>query len=550
MQTRNTENGTIPVGIRYEDKAESVSNGKISASFDKFRVGDKEGKVDKKAKGKPNKAEAATQFDDEDEEYIPNAKNSESDDSNHEKSSTPTSSNETQAEETPRKRRKYTFRKRKPATGKKKVHNYPRPKRYVCLIPGCGKAYTRPSLLEQHQRTHTGERPFVCQYPGCNQAFTRKDHLRRHQLKHLDEKDKPFHCSVCGKGVNSKQHLKRHEKTHYKSFHCDYPGCNESFYKHQSLKAHQRAVHDDRQLKCPKCDKTFSRPGRLNSHLKKHHKDKSRFVCEYPECLQSFKTWSALQLHIKGVHPKLECPTCGRKCVGPSGLKNHMKVHDEATVIKLWVCPSCDKKYLRKNELYDHFVSEHPGDEVPAFLVRDSKKDEMKRDEMKKDGNGECKFVEGEDVCVKNVKNEDVDVKNEDLDVKNEDLDVKNEDVDVKNKCLDIKNEDMGAKNEDVNSGSDAEKKPFSLAEKVDGEINFLVSKYNGETFTKAVKRREIESSPMDLIINNVDNRLACEYENCHRLFRRNYDLQRHLDWHHKQDAKLEDKVRQINAEN
>lgn len=493
MQERNTENGTIPVGIRHEDKAESVPNGKISAFFDRFRAGDKEIEEDKNAKGKRNKAETAMEFDDEDEEYIPNAKNSESDDSSHEKSSTPTSSNETQAEETPRKRRKYTFRKRKPATGKKKVHNYLRPKRYVCLIPGCGKAYTRPSLLEQHQRTHTGERPFVCQYPGCDQAFTRKDHLRRHQLKHLDEKDKPFHCSVCGKGVNSKQHLKRHEKTHYKSFHCDYPGCNESFYKHQSLKAHQRAVHDDRQLKCPKCDKTFSRPGRLNSHLKKHHKDNSRFVCEYPECLQSFKTWSALQLHIKGVHPKLECPTCGRKCVGPSGLKNHMKVHDEATVIKLWVCPSCDRKYLRKNELYDHFVSEHTGDEVPAFLIRDPKKDEMK-----KDGDVEYKFVEGGN----------------------------------------------------VNNVSDAGKKPFSLAEKVDGEINFLVSKYNGETFTKAVKRREIESSPMDLIINNVDNRLACEYENCHRLFRRNYDLQRHLDWHHKQDAKLEDKVRQINAEN
>ncbi len=501
MEERNTKQKGRLAEVKDGNHTTSVSEEEIDVFFSKLKAAcstNQRCKADKKAKPLWNKVQTAIKCDDKDEEYVPKAEELELGESDHGKSTTPDSSNETQTDEAPRKRRKYTFRKRKPATGKKKVHNYPRPKRYVCLIPGCGKAYTRPSLLEQHQRTHTGERPFVCQYPGCDQSFTRKDHLRRHQLKHLDEKDKPFHCSVCGKGVNSKQHLKRHEKTHYKSFHCDYPGCNEAFYKHQSLKAHQREVHDDGQLKCPKCDKTFSRPGRLNAHLKKHHKDKSRFVCEHPECLQSFKTWSALQVHIKSEHPKLECPVCGRKCVGPSGLKNHMKVHDEATAIKLWKCPLCNHKYLRKNELYDHFIGEHPDDKVPAFLQRDVKK------ETKSTGNS------------------------------------------TKDAFMKVEDNRNGYQ---IDGQTDGGHKVLSPSEKDSKGINFPVSKYNGQTFTKAVKRKAIESSPMDLIINNVDNRLACEYVNCHRLFRREYDLQRHLEWHRKQDVKLEDKVKQLEAE-
>ncbi|GAA5820645.1 hypothetical protein JCM3770_003565, partial [Rhodotorula araucariae] len=32
-----------------------------------------------------------------------------------------------------------------------------RKKKYLCAWPGCGKAYTRPVRLEEHQRSHTGE---------------------------------------------------------------------------------------------------------------------------------------------------------------------------------------------------------------------------------------------------------------------------------------------------------------------------------------------------------------------------------------------------------
>ncbi|ODV83557.1 hypothetical protein CANARDRAFT_181321, partial [[Candida] arabinofermentans NRRL YB-2248] len=238
-----------------------------------------------------------------------------------------------------------------------------RVKKYLCTIPDCGRAYTRPSLLEQHQRSHTKDRPFQCTVTNCTESFTRKDHLNRHLLAHTSEESKPFHCSICGKGVNTKQHLKRHEKTHFKSFHCDHESCNESFYKHQSLKAHVNSVHDNQRLKCKECGKLFSRPGRLSEHYQRHHNtelEATKLVCEFPGCFKNFKIWSALQLHVKTDHPKIPCEICGKKCVGPSGLANHIKIHDEDKAILLWKCLYCSTKFLKKDELLKHYEELHP----------------------------------------------------------------------------------------------------------------------------------------------------------------------------------------------
>lgn len=248
-----------------------------------------------------------------------------------------------------------------------------RPKVYICMETGCKKAYSRPSLLEQHMRSHNNNRPFVCGEPNCADSFTRKDHLERHMLKHLQDKDKPFHCSICQKGVNSQQHLKRHEKTHFKSFKCTYEGCTEAFYKHQSLKSHISQIHEDgaNKHKCQICDKTFSRPNRLKDHMEKHHNNESKLMCDFPDCFQSFHVWSALQLHIKNEHPRIQCPICKKKVIGSKGLANHMKVHDDHTVIKIWKCmePKCESKFQKKEYIVKHYAHAHPLVSLPNELL-------------------------------------------------------------------------------------------------------------------------------------------------------------------------------------
>lgn len=403
---------------------------------------------------------------------------------------------------------------RSPRSASSSRASSPRPKNYLCDFPGCSKAYSRPSLLEQHVRTHYGYRPFKCRVQTCEESFMRKDHLERHMLKHVGEKDKPFHCSVCGRGVNSKQHLKRHEKTHYKSFVCTYNGCSESFHKHQSLKAHIRAIHEGLSGHvCRVCGKQFNRPSRLVDHMEKHHSETAKLMCDFPGCYQAFRVWSALQLHVKTEHPRLKCEVCGKKCVGATGLANHMKIHDENTVIKLWKCVECGEKFHKKEDTVRHFAERHPLLELPEelqYTVKDEKERALKLGKVQKHKRGDS------------------------------------------------------IQDATRLSGSDTEPEPEAEAEaeieakrKLSREDNetlsdcgFIVSSPTHNGFKRHQTNR-IPSSPdvLDLIIDNVDMRLHCPYTNCHRLFRKDYDLQRHLSWHEKQDHQLEKKVGSILSE-
>lgn len=236
-----------------------------------------------------------------------------------------------------------------------------RVKKYFCDYDNCDKSFTRPSLLTQHQQTfHQGLRPFSCDQ--CDKSFTRKSHLERHLISHLNDKDKPFHCSVCSKGCATRQQLKRHEVTHTKSFKCPYQDCTESFYKHPQLRSHILSFHLNR-LKCIICGKSFQRPYRLRHHTEKYHNPNNLnpYSCSFSSCNKTFKTWSALQNHIKNDHPKLECPLCHRFLVGEDGLKMHMKIHDTSIIMKKnWSCPLCKIDFLKKNDLIEHFKLKHP----------------------------------------------------------------------------------------------------------------------------------------------------------------------------------------------
>lgn len=405
----------------------------------------------------------------------------------------------------------------------------PRAKTWLCDYPGCTKAYSRPSLLEQHLQSHYNYRPHQCTYPGCNDTFFRKDHLERHALKHVTEEEKPFHCSVCGKGVNSRQHLKRHERTHEKSFKCTFEGCDESFYKHQSLKVHLRTIHEiitnggntgrNGRHRCEHCEKEFDRPGRLASHIEKHHSEASKLMCDFPDCYKAFRVWSALQLHIKTDHPRLECGICGKKCVGNSGLANHMKVHNEETAIKLWKCTECGTKFQKKEDVVKHYAEQHPMSTLPEELQYNVREE---KDSSKGKEKQSLKVVE---------------------------YYMKKKEEEKKEKKRLREEMELRDKKENETEKSDiaevTEKSETSLS-----ELGFLVSKPTSSKFKKQQLTR-VPSSPdvIDLIVDNVENRHQCPYISCRRLFRKKYDIDRHIAWHEKQNQKLDERVDQILSE-
>uniref|UniRef100_A0A8C9KXB4 C2H2-type domain-containing protein n=1 Tax=Serinus canaria TaxID=9135 RepID=A0A8C9KXB4_SERCA len=141
-----------------------------------------------------------------------------------------------------------------PADQHQRTHTGERP--YEC--DQCRKRFHTSSDLLQHQRTHTEERPFRC--PDCGQGFRRNTHLVRHQQIHTGER--PHECGECGKRFSQSSNLIQHQRTHTGQRPYECGECGKSFSHHSNLILHQKMHTGERPYECDKCRK---RPFPLNS---------------------------------------------------------------------------------------------------------------------------------------------------------------------------------------------------------------------------------------------------------------------------------------------
>ena len=136
-----------------------------------------------------------------------------------------------------------------------------RDKVFTCKI--CNRSFGYKHVLQNHERTHTGEKPFECKV--CNKRFTRDHHLKTHMRLHTGEK--PYSCTHCDRQFVQVANLRRHLRVHTgeKPYKCDL--CESRFSDSNQLKAHVLIHKGEKPFTCEKCEGTFRRRHHLMHHV-------------------------------------------------------------------------------------------------------------------------------------------------------------------------------------------------------------------------------------------------------------------------------------------
>ncbi|KAK2488581.1 hypothetical protein MC885_015933 [Smutsia gigantea] len=257
-------------------------------------------------------------------------------------------------------------RRAKGASGLPEAAGKPKAQKLKCSY--CDKSFTKNFDLQQHIRSHTGEKPFQC--IACGRAFAQKSNVKKHMQTHKVWPPGRSGGTVSRNSVTVQVmalNPNRQEDEESAGLGQTLPSAPQPQTlptagedDGDKLEAKQVVLIDSSYL-CQFCPSKFSTYFQLKSHMTQH-KNEQVYKCVVKSCAQTFPKLDAFLEHIKSHQEELSyrCHLCGKDLPSLYDLGVHQYSHSllpqhspkkDGAVYK---CVKCVNKYSTPEALEHH----------------------------------------------------------------------------------------------------------------------------------------------------------------------------------------------------
>ncbi|XP_029042679.1 uncharacterized protein LOC117602259 isoform X2 [Osmia lignaria lignaria] len=254
----------------------------------------------------------------------------------------------------------------------------------------CNKQFSKKFYWQQHERSHTGEKPYQCVV--CGRAFAQKSNVKKHMSSHKvwpgtaihslppeappdGSIDRTYHCQFCKEIFDSYKALKGHLIVSHlalKVYKCVQSSCSMMFAELEDFLEHTRS-HKRSEYRCHVCGEVFNTLSDLGLHQYAHSVQKQKTTEKYyccSVCKSSFSNLEALQHHTETTTHDYACLHCGKSFLIERFLRRHLKTHASSA---RFACEDCGKAFKTEQYLANHKLihSEETPFLCPAFKTKE-----------------------------------------------------------------------------------------------------------------------------------------------------------------------------------
>uniref|UniRef100_A0A3Q3LCQ0 Zinc finger protein 341 n=1 Tax=Mastacembelus armatus TaxID=205130 RepID=A0A3Q3LCQ0_9TELE len=275
----------------------------------------------------------------------------------------------------------------------------------------CDKIFSKNFDLQQHIRSHTGEKPFQCIV--CGRAFAQKSNVKKHMQTHkvwpmgvastvsrlpitvkvvpdsqgeaMDNRcpqaqmqvqtnqnsqcqaqskqivviDSSYQCQFCASKFKTYFQLKSHLTQHKgeQVYKCVLKSCSQTFQKLDQFLEHIRTHQEQLTYRCHLCSKVFPSLFDLGAHQYSHcfcpqqNTRKETTVYRCVKCQSRYSTQEALEHHLLTASHSFPCPHCQKVFPCERYFRRHLPTHGVGGRFK---CQICKKAFKTEHYLKLH----------------------------------------------------------------------------------------------------------------------------------------------------------------------------------------------------